>query len=155
MRCTYIASYIMPPPEPSIGYLVHWAGRLLRRLADRRLEPLGLSSGHLPVLTALLARGPLSQKALAEAAEIEQPTMAATLARMERDGILRREADPNDKRSSLFSLTPAMQKKVGALRAVIEGINADALESLPAADRARFRPLLQAMIAGLERTLGE
>lgn len=145
----------MPPPDPSIGYLVHWAGRLLRRLADRRLEPLGLSSGHLPVLTALLARGALSQKALAEAAEIEQPTMAATLARMERDGIVQREPDPNDKRSSLYSLTPAMRKKVGAVRAVIESINVDALAALPKEDRAKFRPLLKAMIAGLERTLDD
>jgi DNA-binding MarR family transcriptional regulator len=145
----------MPPRDPSIGYLVHWAGRLLRRLADRRLEPLGLSSGHLPVLTTLLDRGALSQKALAEAAEIEQPTMAATLARMERDGIVRREPDPNDKRSSLFSLAPAMQKKLGALRDVIESINTDALAALPKEDRARFTPLLKAMIAGLERKLEE
>jgi len=155
MRSIYIASYIMPPSDPSIGYLVHWAGRLLRRLADRRLEPLGLSSAHLPVLTAILAQGALSQKVLAEAAEIEQPTMAATLARMERDGIVRREPDPDDGRSVLFSLSPAMQKKVGALRAVIESINVDALAGLPADERARFKPLLVAMIAGLTRRLDD
>lgn len=145
----------MPPRDPSIGYLIHWAGRLLRRLADRRLEPLGLSSGHLPVLTALLEHAALSQKTLADAAEIEQPTMAATLARMERDGIVERQPDPNDGRSSLFSLTPAMQRKVGALRAAIESINVDALAALPKEDRAKFKPLIRAMIEGLERTLGE
>ena len=134
-----------------MGYLMHWAARLFRRLADRRLEPLGLSSGHLPVLTALIANEAMSQKALTEHAAIEQPTMAATLARMERDGIIGRQPDPSDKRSSLFSLTPASREKIGALHAAVQTMNADALASLPEADREKFRHMLKMVIATLER----
>ncbi len=134
-----------------MGYLMHWAARLFRRLADCRLEPLGLSSGHLPVLTALIANEAMSQKALTEHAAIEQPTMAATLARMERDGIIGRQPDPRDKRSSLFSLTPASRQKIGALHAAVEGMNADALAGLPEGDRERFRHMLRTVIATLER----
>lgn len=134
-----------------MGYLMHWAARLFRRLADRRLEPLGLSSGHLPVLTALIANEAMSQKALTEHAAIEQPTMAATLARMERDGIIERQPDPRDKRSSLFSLTPASRRKIGALHAAVEAMNDDALADLPEADRERFRHMLKTVIATLER----
>lgn len=134
-----------------MGYLMHWAARLFRRLADRRLEPLGLSSGHLPVLTALIANGAMSQKALTEHAAIEQPTMAATLARMERDGIIGRQPDLGDKRSSLFSLTPASRQKIGALHAAVEAMNDDALASLSKADRERFRHMLRTVIATLER----
>lgn len=141
--------------QPSIGSLVNRAARLLRRLADHRLAPLGLSSGHLPVLTALMAGAALSQKALTEQAGIEQPTMAATLVRMERDAIIVRHADPEDGRSSRFSLSAATVGKVEAIRSVIESLNLDALAGLTEADRDRVRRLLGDIAATVERALGE
>ena len=77
IRYINIASDIIMQTKPSMGQLTNRAARLFRRLADRRLEPLGLSAGHLPVLTALMASDALSQKALTEQAGIEQPSMAA------------------------------------------------------------------------------
>lgn len=155
MICNNIVCYTMPSSDPSMGHLLNWAARLLRRLADRRLEPLGLSSGYLPVLTALIANGAMSQKALTRHAAIEQPTMAATLARMERDAIIERQPDPHDKRVSLFSLTPATRQKVEALHATVEGMNADTLSGLPEGDRDRFRHMLQTVVATLERACQE
>ena len=138
-----------------MGHLTNWAARLFRRLADRRLESLGLSSGHLPVLTALIENEAMSQKALTEQAAIEQPTMAATLARMERDGIIERRPDLYDRRSSLFSLTPATRNKIGAVQAVVESINIDALARLPVSDRQSTHRMLQMMISSLEKALDE
>ncbi|WP_216073103.1 MarR family transcriptional regulator, partial [Acinetobacter nosocomialis] len=63
--------------------MTNWAARLFARAIDRRLKLIGVSSGHLPVFFALGDGSALSQKALTEAAAIEQPTMAATLTRME------------------------------------------------------------------------
>lgn len=142
-------------PELSIGYLVHWGGRLLRRLADRRLKALGLSSAHLPVINALADEEPLSQKALAEIAAIEQPTMAAMLVRMERDRIVERRPDPNDRRSSLFSLTPATRKKIPALRRAVEQVNEEALHGLPPDQRRRFRTQLETMIRAMDQSASD
>ncbi len=47
----------------------------------------------------------MTQTALARQALVEQPTMANTLARMERDGLIERTPDPDDKRSALVRLT--------------------------------------------------
>ncbi|HEX4112570.1 MAG TPA: MarR family transcriptional regulator [Stellaceae bacterium] len=141
----------MPDDELSLGYLMHWGARLLRRLADRKLKPLGLSSAHLPVINALAGRDALSQKALAEIAAIEQPTMAATLARMERDRIIERRPDPNDKRSALFSLTPATRKKLGALQRAVQEVNREALHGLPEGERRQFRDQLETMIRAMEK----
>ncbi len=141
--------------EPSIGYVMHWGGRLLRHLADRRLKPLGLSSAHLPVINALADDEPLSQKALAQIAAIEQPTMAAMLARMERDRIVERRPDPNDRRSSLFSLTSATRKKIPALRRAVEQVNDDALRGLPADQRQPFRRQLETMIRAMDKLAGD
>jgi len=137
----------------SVGYLMHWGGRLLRRIADRRLKPLGLSSAHLPVINALIDSDPLPQKALARIAAIEQPTMAAMLARMERDGHIVRHPDPHDGRSALFSLSAATKRKVPALRRAIAQVNADALSGLPAGERRRFHRQLHGVVAGMEKQL--
>jgi MarR family transcriptional regulator, transcriptional regulator for hemolysin len=146
----------VPEPDPSeelsIGYLMHWGARLLRRLADRRLKPLGLSWSHLPVINALAANDALSQKALAEICAIEQPTMVATLARMERDGIVARRPDPHDGRSVLFFLTPATRKKLAAIRRAVAAVNDDALRGLPESQRQQFRQQLEAMIRAMEET---
>jgi len=144
----------MTDDDLSMGYLMHWGARLTRRLADRRLRELGFSSAYLPIVGTLAAASqPLSQKALAEAVSIEQPTMAATLARMERDDVVLREADPHDGRSYLFSLTPATKRKMPTVRRIIEQVNEEALSGLPASERAKFRRRLIAAIRGMEREL--
>jgi DNA-binding MarR family transcriptional regulator len=143
----------MADDDLSMGYLMHWGARLLRRLADRRLKALGFSSAYLPIIGALGASAPLSQKALAAAASIEQPTMAATLTRMERDGVVQRAPDPKDGRSALFSLTAATRRKLPAMRRIIAEVNEEALGALPAGERAKFRGQLLAAIRGMEREL--
>ena len=139
--------------ELSVGYLMNWGGRLMRRLADRHLKPLGLTSAHLPVINALIADDALAQKALARIAAIEQPTMAAMLVRMERDGLVVRQPDPHDGRSALFSLSPATRRKLPALRRAIAEVNEEALAGLPASERGRFHRQLHAVVEALEERL--
>lgn len=141
--------------DVSIGHLLNRAARLMRNLADQRLEPLGLSSGQLPVLTALLAKKSMSQKALTEQAGIEQPTMAATLGRMERDAIIERRPDPNDGRSSLFSLTPETRGKADAIKAAIEGMSADSLTGFHDDECASLRRMLHRVSSTVEKLLGQ
>lgn len=141
--------------EPSLGEMVNRTARLLRRLADRRLAPLGLSSGYLPVLTALMDGEQLSQKALTEQAGIEQPTMAATLGRMERDGVITRQPDPDDRRSALFRLAPQAIAQVAAISAAIDSVSENALARVDAADRTRLRRILQEVIASVEGALDD
>ncbi len=145
----------MPNDELSLGYLMHWGARLLRRLADRRLKAIGLSTAHLPVINALIDNPALSQKALAEIASIEQPTMAATLARMERDRLVERRPDPDDKRGALYSLTPATRRKIGAIRRAVEEVNREALSGLPETQRPQFRRQLETMIRAMDRLLAD
>ena len=55
----------------SIGYLTNYAGRLLVRALERRLD--GKSAGPMPVFLALNDGGALPQKELARLAAVEQP----------------------------------------------------------------------------------
>jgi len=135
--------------DKSAGYMTNWAARLFARAIDRRLKPLGLSPAHMPVMFALCDGAELSQKALAEAASIEQPTMAATLSRMERDGLVTRRPDPGDRRVMLFSLTDRARAKAEAVCAAAVEINRHALSALSPQERAAFLDMLARVAATL------
>jgi MarR family transcriptional regulator for hemolysin len=137
----------------SAGYMTNWAARLFARAIDQRLKLIGVSSGQLPVFFALTGGKTLTQKELARLASIEQPTMASTLARMERDGLIERLADPNDGRSSLVSLSAKARKKADLVIQAITEVNAGALDALTQAERAAYLDNLAKIIAALEQRL--
>jgi MarR family transcriptional regulator, transcriptional regulator for hemolysin len=139
----------------SAGYMTNWAARLFARAIDQRLKAIGVSSGQLPVFFALAGGRALPQKELARLASIEQPTMASTLARMERDGLIERRADPNDGRSSLVTLTTRARQKADLVMQAITDVNAGALDALTGAERTAFLDSLARIIAALERRLSD
>jgi DNA-binding MarR family transcriptional regulator len=140
--------------DRSAGYLTNLAGRLFVRELARRLDAIGLSIGHMPVFAALGDGAAMTQKELATQAVVEQPTMAATLSRMERDGLVARQENPEDARSALVSLTPAALSKVGELSRVTADVNGIAVASLTRAERAEYLRLLGKIIAALEAADG-
>ena len=133
------------------GHLISLAARGFARLSEARLKPLGFGVGHLPVLVALRDGLAGSQRELARFARIEQPSMAQMLARMERDGLIRRTPDPTDGRSSQISLTETARTRLpDACAALFQG-NRDALSGFTAEDTARLVVLLTRLIANLDR----
>lgn len=139
----------------SAGYLTNWAARLFARAIDRRLKPLGVSSGQLPVLFALSSGAALSQRQLALAAATEQPTMAATLTRMERDRLLVKRPNPRDGRSMLYSLSPEALEKTADIRAAVDAVNREALLGLKENERASYLAIMAKVIGALEASLEE
>ncbi|ODT76404.1 MAG: hypothetical protein ABS76_31065 [Pelagibacterium sp. SCN 64-44] len=132
--------------ETSTGYLVNWAARLFARSLEQRF---GASSGPMPVFFALQNGRALSQKELARLASVEQPTMAATLKRMERDGLIERRPVPADRRSATISLTATGEAQARtAFQAAID-VNRLVGECLGEADEALFHAMLARVIAAL------
>ena len=140
--------------QKSAGYMTNWAARLFARAMDRRLKAIGMSSGQMPVLFALGDGGALPQKRLAELAALEQPTMAATLARMERDGLVERKPNPRDGRSALFSLTPTAMDKAKTVREAVVSINGRALSGLSEEEQAAFMDMMRRIVAALDEEQG-
>ncbi|RYG14798.1 MAG: MarR family transcriptional regulator [Burkholderiales bacterium] len=137
------------------GHLISLAARSYARLSERRLKPLGFGVGQLPILVALQERQGMSQQALARFARIEQPSMAQTLARMERDGLVERKADPADRRSSQVVLTAdAMQRLPRACAELFSG-NRESLYGFSAAEAGQLTDMLARLILNLDRILEE
>jgi len=117
---------------------------------ERRLRPFELGFAYLPVLLALEENGELVQKELAERARVEQPSMAALLARMERDGVIAREPHPQDKRASRIALTRRTKACLPeAKQSLWDGVE-QALRGLSRAERTTLIELLRRVVANLE-----
>lgn len=106
-------------PTGSPAYLVARLARLLARRNDELLERLGVSVAWLPVLGALRLGEALSQMELARRAEIGQPAMAQMLARMERDGFVFSDPDPDDGRARRYRLTETGRARVEPAVAIV------------------------------------
>jgi len=89
----------------SLGYQI----ALLNRLYDRRLQDalsdLGVAPGQFAPLVMLFEQDGLTQAELCRRINVEQPTMANTLDRMERDGLIERRPDREDRRRATVHLT--------------------------------------------------
>ena len=137
-------------PTAHPGHYFSRIARGLTRVGDARLRELGFATAQLPVLTALKDGARLSQIDLARWAKVEQPTMAQLLARMERDGIVRREPDPNDRRGSLISLTDEARARLPAGRAVLRQGNEDMTKGLSSEEVGQLLTLLRRVLANIE-----
>jgi DNA-binding MarR family transcriptional regulator len=113
---------------------------LMARLFDRELRialfSLGVLPGQVPVLLVLYEADGVTQAQLARLAGVEQPTMAATLARMERGGLVMRAPDPDDGRRALIHLTDRGRELERPLIDAVRGVNRRAVHGLSADERS-------------------
>ncbi len=143
------SEFLMRLSRLSVGFWLNGASRMLLRLHDERLRPLGFSMGQLPVLVALMDGSALSQKEIVQRAGVKQPSMAEMLARMEREGIVRRTADPHDGRGSLISLTDSALERIPAALEMLKSGERDAVGALTPREIATLRTLLKRVAGNL------
>jgi DNA-binding MarR family transcriptional regulator len=137
-------------PESSLGYLVNHLARLLGQALRERIEPYGVVPGQFAQLLALYESDGVTQAELCNRVQIEQPTMANTLARMERDGLITRTPDPADQRRALVRLTEHARRLEPDLLTAARAVNALATQGLTDEEVATFQTALRATIANLE-----
>jgi DNA-binding MarR family transcriptional regulator len=89
----------------SLGYQIAQLNRLYDRRLQEALQDLGVAPGQFAPLVMLFEQDGLTQAELCRRINVEQPTMANTLDRMERDGLVQRRPDPADKRRATIHLT--------------------------------------------------
>lgn len=136
----------------SVGPLSHAVfrvARLHKALAGRLLRETGLHPGQELVLMALLTDGPQRQGDLAEAIEWDAPTMARSLARLERSGLVRRTPSPDDRRVVIVEATEASRALEPGVVAAWSELERRTVGSLTDAQQAD----VLAALARLEETL--
>ncbi|WP_158755332.1 MarR family transcriptional regulator [Dyella sp. S184] len=115
-----------PQNDPEIARTLAVAGELrvvLGRLKRRLREELHmgeLSWSQVSVLGHLERGGPATVSTLARAEGMRPQSMGATVAVLEKAGLVSGTADPNDGRQTVISLTPACRELIKASRAARE-----------------------------------
>ena len=136
--------------QQSLGYQVNHLARLLAQALAARIAPYGVVPGQFAQLLALFEQDGLTQRELCDRVRIEQATMAKTLQRMQRDGLVRVAPDPEDGRRIRVYLTDRARSIEPDLVAAARSVNASATDGLTEAEAAGYRDLTARLIHNLE-----
>lgn len=130
----------------SIGYLSNHTARLFALLLAQRLKPLGIAPAQFPILVQLWQQDGLSQNELVERADLAQATIANTLGRMERDGLIERVANPDDARSRLIVLTDKAWGLQNQATDIAMTINREVLAVLSSDEQAQLLDMMNRIV---------
>jgi DNA-binding MarR family transcriptional regulator len=120
--------------------------RRLRQEAGAELSP-----SQTAALATIERHGPLTPSELADRERVQRPTVTRVLARLELAGLVQRAADPQDRRSSLVSISGDGRALLQAARARKDAYLSRRIDALETSDREA----LERAAAILERMLKE
>ena len=135
----------------SLGFVV---ASLHRRIVSRLAQltaPHDVMPGHFPVLRCLRDLEVSTQIELARLTGVEQPSMAATLTRMEKAKLIARTSDDNDGRRKLVALTPHGRDMLTVMTASALSVYREAKTGLTEDEVREFLRIARKMTANLER----
>ncbi len=101
-------------PEDCNCFAVRSAARHVTQLYDQFLAPAGLRYTQFSILAKLKRREPLTINALADEMVKDRTTLGRNVQPLERDGLIRIETAPSDRRAKELHLTKAGEKRLQA-----------------------------------------
>ncbi len=140
-------------PDSSTGFLISDVSRLLRRVYDRHVEPLGLTRSQWRVLVHVYRREGVSQTALAQILEIEKPTLGRLVDRLEHKGWVERRVDDRDQRARRLVITERARPLIDQMEELAEVVHADALDGVADDETDQLHRTLMTVKSNLLRLL--
>ncbi|HUC61359.1 MAG TPA: MarR family transcriptional regulator [Alphaproteobacteria bacterium] len=137
-----------------LANLVAVTSRLFTRALHASLERHGVAPGQLAVLQCLWAGDGLTQAELARQVQVEQPTMARTLDRMARDGLIQRVPSKEDRRAFNVRLTARGKNRRRAVAGEAARLESLAASAIGKRERATLARLLGQLSTSLARATG-
>lgn len=117
--------------ELRLGFLIHDVSRLRRSAFDRCLKPLNVTRSQWWVLAYLSREDGMTQSQLAEELDLGKVAVGGLIDRLEKSGLVRREADAADRRVNRVFLEPKSKQLITKMRKVSHRMNGKILEGLP------------------------
>lgn len=117
--------------ELRLGFLIHDVSRLRRSAFDRCLKPLSVTRSQWWVLAYLSREDGMTQSQLAEELDLGKVAVGGLIDRLEKSGLLRRDADATDRRVNRVFLEPKSKQLIARMRKVSHRMNEQILAGLP------------------------
>jgi MarR family transcriptional regulator, lower aerobic nicotinate degradation pathway regulator len=96
----------------------------------------------------------LDQRSLSRAIGFDTSTIGGVIDRLEKRGVMRRNASPDDRRVRLLTLTAEGEALLDEVRPAMLRAQARMLEPLPASERENFMAMLKILVNRTDRELG-
>ena len=135
--------------ERILGLAVNTLGRNITWSLAQRTARHGVFPGVNPVIAWLMQLSESTQSELSRLVGIEQPTMAVTLKRMERDGLISRSPDPTHGRRTTVRLTAKGRKLSQLMTTAAREVEKLATQGLSAREVDEFFRIANAMTQNL------
>jgi MarR family transcriptional regulator, transcriptional regulator for hemolysin len=134
------------PSDDSLGLFVTRTARELSRAFEDALVAAGGSTPTWLVLKALSDGPHATQRELAEAVGVRQPTLVHHLDAMERAGLVTRDRGPGNRRVQIVGVTDAGERLFLRLRRAASSFDGRLRAGLDEADLAELRHLLLQLV---------
>lgn len=112
--------------------------------------PFQLSGSRIRLLLAVWGADTIRMNELAGKLGVKARTVTEQVDALERDGLIRRIADPNDRRATLLQLTDEARCQVHRIKAHQAQISESLLRGFTAKQRSELSELLSALLNGKE-----
>lgn len=129
--------------EESVGYWVTVTALAFRRALNEELAPHGITFRQFQVLGWLALEGELSQRELADRMDVEPPTLAGILDRMEAADWVIRQGCPDDRRRKIICIGPAAEPVWETVAACARRVRSEATAGLTPEQVDQLRDLLR------------
>ncbi|MGH3359267.1 MAG: MarR family winged helix-turn-helix transcriptional regulator [Nocardioidaceae bacterium] len=137
---------ILPSLLEYTGYLIALAHQQQLGRTRSLLEPLGIQPREFGVMSAIEREDPCSQQHVAELLGVSPPIVLWLIDGLERDELVRRTRNPDDRRSYDLTLTPAGQAKLETAIEVVGSVQEGIVERLGARGDRELRRLLLSIV---------
>jgi DNA-binding MarR family transcriptional regulator len=128
------------------GFLVRRLHQIYVAIYFQNCERFGTTPVQSSVMQVLLSQPGMDQVALAGEIGIDRTTASSVLSRLEARGIVRREADPEDRRTKRAFLTASGEAMLQDMQASIESAHKELIKPLDRADREQFLEQLLCLV---------
>lgn len=136
--------------DTALGFNLNRVNTLFRRELLRVLSPFNLTPEQWQVLVILWHRNEaLSQNDIVASILKDKPSVSRMLLRMEKNGWIYRRSDPNDKRSTLVSLTEKGAEHEVILPAKVKEHFNDYLDGFSNEEKVQLKTVLMSLRAFL------
>ncbi|HMW64925.1 MAG TPA: MarR family transcriptional regulator [Accumulibacter sp.] len=144
---------IINDSQRGAGFLLTESARLLRKLVDRRLQPLGLTRAQWAVLAILSQQEGLSQSQISARLEIEKSTVGRLIDQVEKSGWIERRPIAGDRRVWGIHLTEQARHLLVEVETVILRSRCEMLYGLSPEQQEHLCELLQTIKSSLASAL--
>ncbi|MGA3225306.1 MAG: MarR family transcriptional regulator [Acidobacteriaceae bacterium] len=124
---------------------VQRAARVVARRFDDALRPFELTNGQFSLMMSLNRPQPAAMAAVASLLAVDRTTLTAALKPLERRGLIKVTADPEDRRSRLLTLTAQGMRLLSRAVPVWQRTHEEVEGLLPEGDPDRLRKNLRAL----------